>query len=47
MVEITNDIQGEDPWCMLFTVDIILIGEILEEMNNRLEEWKETLKAKV
>ena len=46
MDEITKDIQGEVPWCMLFADDIVLIGESPEEMNGRLEEWREALESK-
>jgi hypothetical protein len=27
MDEITNDIQGDIPWCMLFADDVVLIDE--------------------
>ena len=46
MDEITKDIQGEVPWCMLFADDIVLIGEISEEVNGSLEEWREALENK-
>ena len=46
MDEITKDIQGEVPWCMLFADDIVLIGENPEEVNGQLEEWVEALKCK-
>jgi len=32
MDEVTKEIQGEVPWCMIFADDIVLIGEKLEKL---------------
>jgi hypothetical protein len=32
---------------MMFADDMVLIGENLEEINNRLDEWRLVLKRKV
>ncbi|XP_070017583.1 uncharacterized protein [Nicotiana sylvestris] len=34
------------PWCMLFTDDIVLIGESQTGVNERLGVWRQTLKSK-
>ena len=34
---ITKDIQDEVPWAMLFADNIVLIGEMNEEVNRKLE----------
>lgn len=46
MDEITKSVQGEVPWCMLFADDVVLVGESLEDVNYRLEEWREALESK-
>ncbi|VVC43592.1 Hypothetical protein CINCED_3A012092 [Cinara cedri] len=48
MDEVMKKIRGKErwAWCMMFTSDIILIGENLEEVNNRLGEWKMVLEGK-
>lgn len=39
--EITNYILGEEKsWCKIFTDGIVLVGENLEGVNNRLDEWR-------
>ncbi|KAL4104538.1 hypothetical protein QTP88_019833 [Uroleucon formosanum] len=38
MGEITKEIQ-EVPSCMMFADDIVLIGENMKDVNNRLNEW--------
>jgi hypothetical protein len=38
--EITKEIQGEIPWCMIFADDIVLVGENHEVFNNKLDEWR-------
>lgn len=45
MVKITNNIQYEVPYCMLFTNNTVLIEEIQEEAISKLEELLETLKS--
>uniref|UniRef100_A0A1S4CYB8 Reverse transcriptase domain-containing protein n=1 Tax=Nicotiana tabacum TaxID=4097 RepID=A0A1S4CYB8_TOBAC len=37
MDTLTRHIQGEVPWCMLFTDDIVLIDETRGSVNERLE----------
>ena len=44
--EITKDIQGELPWCMMFADDVVLVGESPEELGERLEVWREALEGK-
>ena len=46
MDEITKDIQGEVPWCMMFADDVVLVGESPEELGVRLEKWREALEGK-
>jgi len=38
MDEVTKEIQGEEPWCMIFVDDIVLIEENLDEKSNRLDK---------
>jgi hypothetical protein len=44
--EVTRDIQGDIPWCMLFVGDVVLIDESREGVNRKLELWRQTLKSK-
>lgn len=37
--DVTEKIQVEVPWSMMFTDDIVLIGENRKEVYNRLNEW--------
>jgi len=46
MDEVSKEIQGDIPWCMMFADDIVLIGENLEVVNNRLNEWRLALEEK-
>ncbi|GKD81108.1 retrovirus-related pol polyprotein LINE-1 [Tanacetum coccineum] len=41
--EISQGIQENIPWCMIFADDIVLIAESAEELNNRLESWRKAL----
>ncbi|XP_060216871.1 uncharacterized protein LOC132644299 [Lycium barbarum] len=46
MDKLTQHIQGEVSWCMLFTDDIVLIDETRSGVNARLEVWREALESK-
>jgi Reverse transcriptase (RNA-dependent DNA polymerase) len=37
MDEITNNIQGDIPWCILFADDVVLIDESRIRVNQKLE----------
>jgi hypothetical protein len=40
MHEITRDIQGDIPWCMLFAGDMILVDESMTGVDQKLELWR-------
>jgi hypothetical protein len=42
---LTKHIQEPVPQCMLFADDIVLVGESREEINGKLELWRQTLEA--
>nr|XP_016513303.1 PREDICTED: uncharacterized protein LOC107830295 [Nicotiana tabacum] len=44
--ELTRNILGEVPWCMLFADDIVLIDEMRGGVNAKLEVWRQTLESK-
>ncbi|KAG2658209.1 hypothetical protein PVAP13_1KG266040 [Panicum virgatum] len=46
MNEVTRDIQGEIPWCMLFADDVVLADESKAGVNRKLELWRRTLESK-
>jgi hypothetical protein len=46
MDEVTRDIQGGISWCMLFADDVILVDESRTGVDQKLELWRRTLKAK-
>jgi hypothetical protein len=46
MDEVTRDIQGGIPWCMLFADDVVLMDESRTGVDQKLELWKRTLEAK-
>ncbi|KAG2559730.1 hypothetical protein PVAP13_8KG003240 [Panicum virgatum] len=46
MDEVTRDIQGEIPWCMLFADDVVLVDENRAGVNRKLELWRRTLESK-
>ncbi|KAG2614949.1 hypothetical protein PVAP13_3NG021790 [Panicum virgatum] len=46
MYEVTRDIQGEIPWCMLFADDVVLVDESRAGVNRKLELWRSTLESK-
>ena len=41
MDEVTRDIQGEIPWCMLFADDVVLVDEARVGVNGKLELYME------
>jgi hypothetical protein len=46
MDEVTRDIQGDIPWCMLFADDAVLVDESRTGINQKLELCRRTLEAK-
>jgi hypothetical protein len=46
MDEVTKDIQGDIPWCMLFADDVVLADESRVGINRKLELWRQTLESK-
>jgi hypothetical protein len=42
---LTEHIQELAPRCMLFADDVVLLGELREELNGRLETWRQALEA--
>jgi hypothetical protein len=46
MDEVTRDIQGGIPWCMLFADDVILVDESRTWVDQKLELWRWTLETK-
>jgi hypothetical protein len=40
MDEVTRDIQGGIPWCILFADDVILVGESMMVVDHKLELWR-------
>ena len=39
MDEVTRDIQGDIPWCMLFTDDVVLVNESRTGVNIDRDEY--------
>jgi hypothetical protein len=46
MDEVTRDIQGGIPWCMLLADDVVLVDESKTGVDQKLELWRRTLEAK-
>jgi hypothetical protein len=46
MDEVTRNIQGAIPWCMLFANDVVLMDESRTGVDQKLELWRRTLEAK-
>jgi hypothetical protein len=46
MDEVTRDIQGGIPWCMLFVDDVVRVDESRTEVDQKLKLWRQTLEAK-
>jgi hypothetical protein len=40
MDEVTRDIQGGIPWCILFADDVILMDESTTGVDQKLELWR-------
>ena len=40
MDEVTRDIQGDIPWCMLFADDVVLVDDSRSGVNRKLELWR-------
>ena len=46
MDEVTRNIQGDIPWCMLFADDVVLVDESRAGINGKLELRRSTLESK-
>jgi hypothetical protein len=46
MDEVTRDIQGDIPWCMLFADVVVLVDDSRAGVNRKLELWRHTLESK-
>ena len=44
--EVTRNIQGEIPWCMLFADDVVLVDKSRAGVNRKLVLWRRTLESK-
>jgi hypothetical protein len=40
MDEVTRDIQGGIPWCILFVNDVVLVDESRTGVDQKLELWR-------
>ncbi|XP_071708532.1 secreted RxLR effector protein 78-like [Rutidosis leptorrhynchoides] len=43
--ELTQRIQDDIPWCLIFADDIVLVSDSQDELNRRLEQWRIALEA--
>jgi hypothetical protein len=46
MDEVTRNIQGDIPWCMLFADNVVLVDKSRVGVNRKLELWRQTLESK-
>ena len=46
MDEVTQDIQGDIPWCMMFADDVVLVDDSQAKVNRKLKMWRQTLESK-
>jgi hypothetical protein len=46
MDEVSRDIQGGIPWCMLFVDEVVLVDENRTGVDQKLELWRRTLEIK-
>jgi hypothetical protein len=44
--EVTRDIQGDIPWCMLLADDVVLVDESRARVISKLELWQDILNSK-
>ncbi|GJW58458.1 retrovirus-related pol polyprotein LINE-1 [Tanacetum coccineum] len=44
--KLSRGIQESIPWCLIFADDIVLVSKTPEGLNERLEQWRETLENK-
>ena len=42
----TREVQREAPWDMLFADDVVICSETMEEVEQRLELWREAMEAR-
>ena len=45
MYRLTNEVRRETPWMMLFADDIVICEETREEVERRLESWRDALEC--
>jgi hypothetical protein len=43
MDDVSWDIQGDIPWCMLLADDVVLVDETRADVNEKLQLWEDTL----
>ncbi|XP_071739038.1 uncharacterized protein [Rutidosis leptorrhynchoides] len=41
--DLSQRIQGSIPWCLIFADDIVVVSESQDELNRRLEQWRNAL----
>ncbi|GKD77374.1 retrovirus-related pol polyprotein LINE-1 [Tanacetum coccineum] len=44
--ELSKGIQESIPWCLIFSNEIVLVSDMPEGLNERLEQWREMLEDK-
>ena len=43
---LTENVQVETPWDMVYAGDVVLVSESKEEIEQRLEEWRVALESR-
>jgi hypothetical protein len=46
MDEVTRDIQGDIPWCMLFVDSVVLVDQSRTGVDQKSELWRRILEAR-
>jgi hypothetical protein len=46
MDEVTRDIQGDIPWCMLFADNVVLVDQSRTRVDQKSELWRRILEAR-